>query len=37
MPAVPPPFHDVGAGLVAYVAQQLDAFRSVAYARNRHR
>jgi hypothetical protein len=31
MPAMPPPVADERTGLVAYVAQQLDAFRSVAY------
>jgi hypothetical protein len=31
MPVMPPPFDTERDGLVAYVAQQLDAFRSVAY------
>lgn len=31
MPAMPPPFDTERDGLVAYVAQQLDAFRSVAF------
>ena len=31
MPAMPPPVTDERDGLVAYVAQQLDAFRSVAF------
>lgn len=31
MPAMPPPVTDEREGLVAYVAQQLDAFRSVAF------
>ncbi|HET8604169.1 MAG TPA: DinB family protein [Marmoricola sp.] len=31
MPAMPPPVTDERDGLVAYVAQQLDAFRAVSY------
>ena len=31
MPAMPPPVTDEKDGLVAYVAQQLDAFRAVSY------
>ncbi|HEY6932667.1 MAG TPA: DUF664 domain-containing protein, partial [Marmoricola sp.] len=31
MPAMPPPVIDEREGLVAYVAQQLDAFRAVAF------
>lgn len=31
MPAMPPPVTDERDGLVAYVAQQLDAFRTLAY------
>jgi len=31
MPAMPPPVDSERDGLVAYVAQQLDAFRSVAF------